>query len=62
MAGAVLAGWSPEVASLPVLVGGVAATPTAFTADWQAEESLATFFCKHCSEARPPVGTPAQYF
>lgn len=38
-----------------------AAGITALTALWQADDSLATFFSRHCSAAEPPGDTPAQW-
>jgi hypothetical protein len=41
---------------------GVAAPPlAALTACSQFAESFDWFFCRHCSAAAPPVGTPAQF-
>lgn len=45
--------WSPA---------GAAGPPTASTADLQASPSLATFSCRHFSDASPPGGIEAQYF
>jgi hypothetical protein len=34
---------------------------TARTALWQGDERLDMFFCRHCSDSRPPGGTLAQW-
>ena len=56
-----LGGWKAEVAALGLqTVTEDEAGITALTALWHAEESLATFFSRHCKAAAPPGETPAQ--
>ena len=40
---------------------GAAPPPTARSACWHPGDVRAAFFCRHCSAALPPVGTPAQF-
>jgi hypothetical protein len=40
---------------------GAAGASTARTAVWQPGERLEMFFCRHCNDAAPPGGTPAQW-
>lgn len=43
------------------LVEGADAPPeTALTAVWQDGDNWLRLFCRHCSAALPPVGTPEQ--
>ena len=57
------------VAALGSAAGGAGGAGSAFvsggastarTALWQGDERLDMFFCRHCSDSRPPGGTPAQ--